>query len=67
MAEATSASSAQLLEESFGFKHDQLKLLKGGFPLWQQTGFPIEKSAGSSVKPSGKKITLWGYIKRAVS
>ena len=65
LAEATSASSAQLLEDSFGFKHDQLKLLKGGFPLWQQTGYPIEKGAGTSVKSAGKKITLWGYIKRA--
>jgi 3-mercaptopyruvate sulfurtransferase SseA len=64
VAEATSASSAQLLEESFGFKHDKLKLLKGGFPLWQQTGLPVEKGAGASVKPSGKKIIQWGFIKR---
>jgi 3-mercaptopyruvate sulfurtransferase SseA len=44
---------------------NQLKLLKGGFPLWQQKGYPIEKGAGANVKSAGKKITFWGYIKRA--
>jgi 3-mercaptopyruvate sulfurtransferase SseA len=55
------------LEDNFGFKHDQLKLLKGGFPLWQQAGYPIETGTPASVKSIGKKTTLWGYIKRADS
>ena len=43
-AEQTSASSAKILEEEFGFHHDLLRVLKGGFPGWQQAGHPVEAS-----------------------
>jgi len=49
------------LEEEFGFEHDKLKVIKGGFQGWQAAGYPIETQA--AVRPGGKLVTSWGRIK----
>ena len=61
MAEGASVSSALLLEDGYGFLHDNLKVLKGGFIAWRDAGYPIETV--TAVKTVGKTPALWGKIK----
>jgi len=49
------------LEEEFGFEHDLLKALKGGFGEWEALGYPIETQ--TAVRPAGKLATSWGKLK----
>jgi 3-mercaptopyruvate sulfurtransferase SseA len=50
-----------MLEDSFGFKHDLLRVLQGGFQGWELAGYPIETV--TAVKPMGKILTLWSKIR----
>ncbi len=50
-----------MLEDSYGFQHDNLKVLKGGFIAWRDAGYTIETI--TAIKTIGKNLTSWGKIR----
>jgi|DewCreStandDraft_4_1066084.scaffolds.fasta_scaffold43761_2 3-mercaptopyruvate sulfurtransferase SseA len=50
-----------MLEDGYGFQHDKLRVLKGGFIAWINAGYPIETI--TAIKATGKIPALWGKIK----